>query len=57
MDAERARATAAAGADSVAVVSHITQAANPAQAIADLQQAIAAGQSQCQPLRNSGPVA
>ena len=57
MDAERARATAAAGADSVAVVSHITQAASPAQAIADLQQAIAAGQSQYQPMRNSGPAA
>ena len=57
MDAERAQATAAAGADSVAVVSHITQAANPAQAIAALQQAIAAGQSTCQQAHGAGPAA
>lgn len=43
MDAARARAAAAAGADSVAVVSSITRAEDPAQAIAALQQAIAVG--------------
>lgn len=43
MNAERARDAAAAGADSVAVVSHITQAADPRQAIDDLQRAVAAG--------------
>ena len=43
MNPERAQAAAAAGADSVAVVSNISAAADPAQAIAALQQAIAAG--------------
>lgn len=43
MNAERAQAAAAAGADSVAVVSHITQAADPVQVIETLQRAIAAG--------------
>ncbi|MDO4769731.1 MAG: thiamine phosphate synthase [Brachymonas sp.] len=48
MNAERAQAAAAAGADSVAVVSHITQAADPAQTIEALQQAIAQGLAQRQ---------
>lgn len=46
MNAERAQAAAAAGADSVAVVSHITQAADPQQAIEALQRAIAQGLEQ-----------
>ena len=46
MDAQRAQAAAAAGADSVAVVSHITQAADPAHAIQALQRAIAEGLEQ-----------
>ena len=46
MNAERACRAAAAGADSVAVVSTITQAPDTTQAIATLQQAIAAGLEQ-----------
>ncbi len=45
MDVARARDAAAAGADSVAVVSSITRAEDPVQAIAALQQAIAAGRA------------
>ncbi|MDO4795105.1 MAG: thiamine phosphate synthase [Brachymonas sp.] len=48
MNAERAQAAAAAGADSVAVVSHITQAADPAQAIEALRRAVAQGLEQRQ---------
>lgn len=46
MNAERACRAAAAGADSIAVVSAITQAPDTTQAIAALQQAIAAGLEQ-----------
>jgi thiamine monophosphate synthase len=45
MDVARAQAAAAAGADSVAVVSSITRADDPVQAIAALQRAVAAGRA------------
>lgn len=45
MTPQRARAAAAAGADLVAVVSALTTAADPAQAVAALREAIAQGQA------------